>query len=68
MITGSVSGDFAGVGANNGGLDFVAIKLTAAGVEEWTWQVRKRLIINFLLPQQQQRDNIIINRERAVQY
>ncbi len=44
VLTGTTNGDFAGAGAHMGGLDFVAIKLTATGVEEWTWQVSKRLI------------------------
>ncbi len=48
VLTGQTNGDFAGAGSNVGGLDFVAIKLTAAGVEEWRWQVCKRLISDML--------------------
>ncbi len=44
VLTGTTNGDFAGAGAHMGGeTDFVAIKLTATGVEEWTWQVSERL-------------------------
>ncbi len=42
VLVGTTSGDFAGAGAHMGGFDFAAIKLTAAGVEEWRWQVCER--------------------------
>jgi len=44
VLAGKTSGDFAGAGTHEEGYDFMAVKLTAAGLEEWRWQVSKRLI------------------------
>ena len=41
MLAGQTSGALNETTPNNGGLDFAVIKLTEAGVEEWSWQVTK---------------------------
>ena len=50
VLTGVTDGDFAGTGTHMGGTDFVAIKLTAAGIEEWTWQVSIETELDCWLP------------------
>lgn len=37
--------DGAWVGTNAGGTDFVAVKLSANGIEEWRWQVSHRRLL-----------------------
>lgn len=38
VLVGGTEGDYAG--ENAGGKDFVVVKLTSAGVVDWSWQVR----------------------------
>lgn len=41
VLAGHTTGEIAGTIPNAGGIDFAVVKLTAAGVLEWAWQVTK---------------------------
>lgn len=41
VLVGSTEGDY--TSENEGGFDFVVIKLSAEGVIDWTWQVKTKI-------------------------